>query len=179
MNRLQHETSPYLLQHANNPVDWYPWGDEAPRCTLVNYLPCYGDTMAVGSLPAGASPYGALDMAELAEAIGPKTKFVAMTHMSNVLGTVTDMAEIVRRAPSSSARADAKGAASIRAAVRKAAAGRRARPGAGIGLTVIGVSVSLWGQSGRTAWRADGYSLAAECGAPVPRYRIPRWQSRS
>jgi hypothetical protein len=29
MNRLSHETSPYLLQHANNPVDWYPWGDEA------------------------------------------------------------------------------------------------------------------------------------------------------
>jgi uncharacterized protein YyaL (SSP411 family) len=28
-NRLTHETSPYLLQHAHNPVDWYPWGDEA------------------------------------------------------------------------------------------------------------------------------------------------------
>src|SRR5687767_12622541 len=28
-NRLAHETSPYLLQHANNPVDWYPWGPEA------------------------------------------------------------------------------------------------------------------------------------------------------
>lgn len=28
-NRLIHETSPYLLQHANNPVDWYPWGEEA------------------------------------------------------------------------------------------------------------------------------------------------------
>ena len=28
-NRLAGETSPYLLQHANNPVDWYPWGDEA------------------------------------------------------------------------------------------------------------------------------------------------------
>ena len=28
-NRLQHETSPYLLQHAQNPVDWYPWGEEA------------------------------------------------------------------------------------------------------------------------------------------------------
>ena len=28
-NRLQHEFSPYLLQHANNPVDWYPWGEEA------------------------------------------------------------------------------------------------------------------------------------------------------
>ena len=28
-NRLFHEKSPYLLQHAYNPVDWYPWGDEA------------------------------------------------------------------------------------------------------------------------------------------------------
>ncbi|MGD8401158.1 MAG: thioredoxin domain-containing protein [Bacillota bacterium] len=28
-NRLISETSPYLLQHAHNPVDWYPWGDEA------------------------------------------------------------------------------------------------------------------------------------------------------
>jgi uncharacterized protein len=28
-NRLAHETSPYLLQHAKNPVDWYPWGAEA------------------------------------------------------------------------------------------------------------------------------------------------------
>jgi uncharacterized protein YyaL (SSP411 family) len=29
MNRLSRERSPYLLQHAANPVDWYPWGDEA------------------------------------------------------------------------------------------------------------------------------------------------------
>ena len=28
-NRLSRESSPYLLQHAHNPVDWYPWGDEA------------------------------------------------------------------------------------------------------------------------------------------------------
>ena len=28
-NHLQHETSPYLLQHADNPVNWYPWGAEA------------------------------------------------------------------------------------------------------------------------------------------------------
>ena len=28
-NRLVNETSPYLLQHAHNPVDWYPWGSEA------------------------------------------------------------------------------------------------------------------------------------------------------
>ncbi len=28
-NRLINEKSPYLLQHANNPIDWYPWSDEA------------------------------------------------------------------------------------------------------------------------------------------------------
>ncbi|MGA7802319.1 MAG: DUF255 domain-containing protein, partial [Gammaproteobacteria bacterium] len=28
-NHLAGETSPYLLQHAHNPVDWYPWGAEA------------------------------------------------------------------------------------------------------------------------------------------------------
>ena len=30
-NRLESETSPYLIQHAENPVDWFPWGDEALR----------------------------------------------------------------------------------------------------------------------------------------------------
>ena len=29
MNRLSKEKSPYLLQHATNPVDWYPWSEEA------------------------------------------------------------------------------------------------------------------------------------------------------
>ncbi len=29
VNRLAESSSPYLLQHKNNPVDWYPWGDEA------------------------------------------------------------------------------------------------------------------------------------------------------
>ena len=28
-NRLIEASSPYLLQHAHNPVDWYPWGEEA------------------------------------------------------------------------------------------------------------------------------------------------------
>ena len=28
-NKLIHESSPYLLQHAHNPVQWYPWGEEA------------------------------------------------------------------------------------------------------------------------------------------------------
>ena len=29
LNRLAQESSPYLRQHASNPVDWYPWGEEA------------------------------------------------------------------------------------------------------------------------------------------------------
>jgi len=49
-NRLQYETSPYLLQHADNPVDWYPWGDEAfqraktenkPILLSVGYSACH------------------------------------------------------------------------------------------------------------------------------------------
>lgn len=47
---------------------------------------------------------GALDMAKLAAAIGPKTKMVAITHMSNVLGTVTDATEIVRLAHAAGAK---------------------------------------------------------------------------
>jgi uncharacterized protein len=50
VNRLAGETSPYLLQHANNPVDWYPWGDEAlarareedkPILLSVGYAACH------------------------------------------------------------------------------------------------------------------------------------------
>jgi hypothetical protein len=50
MNRLADETSPYLRQHADNPVDWYPWGDEAfaearardvPVLLSVGYSSCH------------------------------------------------------------------------------------------------------------------------------------------
>ena len=50
MNRLARETSPYLLQHAANPVDWYPWGDEAferaraedtPLLVSIGYSACH------------------------------------------------------------------------------------------------------------------------------------------
>ena len=49
-NRLAGETSPYLLQHSENPVDWYPWGDEAlaraqeldrPILLSVGYSACH------------------------------------------------------------------------------------------------------------------------------------------
>jgi len=50
VNRLARETSPYLLQHAHNPVDWYPWGEEAfakaraedkPILLSVGYATCH------------------------------------------------------------------------------------------------------------------------------------------
>jgi len=49
-NRLAKETSPYLLQHAHNPVDWYPWGEEAlqkakkenrPILVSIGYSACH------------------------------------------------------------------------------------------------------------------------------------------
>ncbi|HQR92130.1 MAG: thioredoxin domain-containing protein [Bacteroidetes bacterium 24-39-8] len=49
-NRLVHESSPYLLQHAHNPVDWYPWGEEAlnraiaedkPILVSIGYAACH------------------------------------------------------------------------------------------------------------------------------------------
>ena len=49
-NRLANETSPYLLQHAHNPVDWYPWGKEAlerareedkPILLSIGYSACH------------------------------------------------------------------------------------------------------------------------------------------
>lgn len=50
MNRLANEQSPYLLQHASNPVDWWPWGEEAmeeakrrdvPILLSVGYASCH------------------------------------------------------------------------------------------------------------------------------------------
>ncbi|HEX3979371.1 MAG TPA: thioredoxin domain-containing protein [Solirubrobacteraceae bacterium] len=49
-NRLAEETSPYLLQHAHNPVEWYPWGEEAlqrareldrPLLVSIGYSACH------------------------------------------------------------------------------------------------------------------------------------------
>ena len=40
-NRLAHESSPYLLQHAHNPVDWYPWGREAFEAALARDVPIF------------------------------------------------------------------------------------------------------------------------------------------
>ena len=41
MNHLQAEQSPYLLQHAGNPVDWYPWGEDAFRKAAAEDKPVF------------------------------------------------------------------------------------------------------------------------------------------
>jgi uncharacterized protein YyaL (SSP411 family) len=50
VNQLISSNSPYLLQHAHNPVDWYPWGDEAlmkaakeekPIFLSIGYFACH------------------------------------------------------------------------------------------------------------------------------------------
>ena len=41
----------------------YPWGNNEPDCTIVNFYGCFGSTRPVGRYPDGASPYGVLDMA--------------------------------------------------------------------------------------------------------------------
>ena len=41
MNRLEREKSPYLLQHADNPVDWYPWCDEAFEAAAQRNVPIF------------------------------------------------------------------------------------------------------------------------------------------
>jgi uncharacterized protein len=41
VNRLAQETSPYLRQHAHNPVDWYPWGDEAFERARAEHRPVF------------------------------------------------------------------------------------------------------------------------------------------
>jgi cysteine desulfurase/selenocysteine lyase len=68
------------MEHHSNIV---PWHFLRERCgAVLKWAPVLDD--------------GALDMEAFAALLGPKTKLVAITHMSNVLGTITDAAEIVR-----------------------------------------------------------------------------------
>ncbi|MCH7976209.1 MAG: DUF255 domain-containing protein, partial [Bacteroidetes bacterium] len=41
MNRLSESSSPYLLMHADNPVDWYPWGEEAFEAARAQDKPIF------------------------------------------------------------------------------------------------------------------------------------------
>lgn len=63
MNRLASSTSPYLRQHADNPVDWWPWSDEAfaearrrdvPVLLSVGYAACHWCHEAAASRKTGS-----------------------------------------------------------------------------------------------------------------------------
>ena len=71
-----------VMEHHSNIVPWHFLRER--HGAVLKWVPCLED--------------GSLDMTALAEAIGPKTRMVSVTHMSNVLGTVTDAAEITRLA---------------------------------------------------------------------------------
>ncbi|WP_327842362.1 DUF255 domain-containing protein [Bacillus safensis] len=58
-NPLIHEKSPYLLQHAHNPVHWYPWGQEAfdkakrenkPVLVSIGYATCHWCPVCLATL---------------------------------------------------------------------------------------------------------------------------------
>ena len=77
-NTLAEATSPYLRQHADNPVDWYPWGDEAwaeaRRRDVPVLVVCGADDQDNGSAP------------ELARQLKHATyREIKGTHMSSVL----------------------------------------------------------------------------------------------
>ena len=71
-----------VMEHHSNIVPWHFLRER--HGAVLKWVPVLQD--------------GSLDMDAYAEALGPKTRIVAMTHMSNVLGTITDVAEIVRLA---------------------------------------------------------------------------------
>jgi eukaryotic-like serine/threonine-protein kinase len=80
----------------------YPWGDAEPTCALANgWLTgdCYGDIRAVGSLPAGASPYGALDMAgNVMEWVNDwyQSNYYSVSPDSNPPGPATGSSRVLR-----------------------------------------------------------------------------------
>ena len=71
-----------VMEHHSNIVPWHFLRER--RGAVLRWV--------------GLNADGSLDMAELSKAIGPKTRLVAMSHMSNVLGTVNDVASIVQQA---------------------------------------------------------------------------------
>jgi cysteine desulfurase/selenocysteine lyase len=76
------------MEHHSNIVPWHLLRER--RGAVLKWIPILDD--------------GSLDMAAYADLLGPKTKIVAVTHMSNVLGTINPVAEITRLAHAAGAR---------------------------------------------------------------------------
>ena len=77
----------------------FPWGNDQPTCSLGNFEGCADKSTAVGSRPAGASPYGALDMAGNAlewVADWYDTKYYANSPSSNPQGPTSGQYRVLR-----------------------------------------------------------------------------------
>lgn len=81
-NRLAAATSPYLLQHASNPVDWWPWGEEAmaearrrdvPLLISIGYASCHWLRASANHLVPRESSRRVIDLAgqRLVPVVGP------------------------------------------------------------------------------------------------------------
>jgi len=84
---------------GSNDTRAYPWGDQSLDCTLANYWPCVGDTSQIGSFPAGASPYGVMDMSgNVIEWVNDwyQSDYYSFTSHTNPTGPITGTYKVLR-----------------------------------------------------------------------------------
>ena len=89
----------------------YPWGEAPPVPELLNFGNSVGDTQPVGSYPAGASPYGVLDMAGNVEEWvedGYKADYYSESPAANPPGPEDDILRVLRGGSYDSGRADVR-----------------------------------------------------------------------